>query len=184
MKFKKKLTCIIIFLILYTVISEKYDLYYMDSEEKKLEMKATLAGSNTEVKKVELIKVGWEFITEEKDTEGEGKEINTKLSLILNGNKEEKILIGTYPGEGFEINDPKLYVLPQDSVITCEIFSHGLFNDFSVTCDNANIIIKRRTSDKFNENGENETGELDDYGFSIFKKIHYDNDFIIIKLKE
>lgn len=179
MKFKKKLTWVIIFLFLYTVVSEKYELYDMSSNEEELKMETAVASLNTKAKKVELLKVAWEFIAEKENAETNNGEISTKVSLILHGYNEEKILLGTFPGEAFEIEDPKLYVLPQDAILTCEVFSHGLYNDFSITRDKENIIIKKRTPDEKNENDE-----LDDFGFRIIKKIHYDHDFIIIKSKE
>lgn len=175
MKLKKKFIRILIFLFLYTVVSEKFGIYYYNSKDIESERRTALVASSEDVKTVELIKMGWEFECEESESD----EIYTKVYLIVNRYETSRVYLGSFKGKAFEIQDPKQYVLPQDGFLTCEIFSDGECSDFSITRDNENIIVKKRTIGK-----NNNDSELDEYGFEIVKKIYCDNNFILMKIQE
>lgn len=178
-RLKKKFMSILIFLFLYTVVSEKFGLYYYNSNDIESERKTALVVSSEDVKTVELIKIGWEFVNEETKINDIVTEVYSKVYLIVDGYEKSKIYLGSFKGEAFEIQDPKKYILPQDGFLTCEIFSNGECNDFSITRDEENIIVKKRTIGE-----KNKYSELDEYGFKIVRKIHFDNSFILMKKKK
>ena len=168
---KNKLILITIFLIIYTISSEKFMLYnmheyYVKSKDELVENNSTKSSTTKE-----NIFISWEFKNYKVNVKNNGETILTEIYLLLEGKENEKILLGSYLGETFEIKDANLYVLPQEGQLMCETFFKGRCDDFLVYEEENDIIVKHRRI-----GGNTIKKKVDKNGFYIEKIIHYDEE--------
>jgi hypothetical protein len=170
---KKKILWIIIFLIVYTIISEKFHLYTV-KEDKDNKIQNYLKNEETLIHDRKKINISWEFKTKNVDIKNMGKVDLAEIYLLIEDESIDKILLGSFLGKPFEIIDANKYVLPKESILICEVCFDGNCDDFLVSEENNAIIIKHRRI------GESiKKKKIDENRFYINKIIYYDKEIYV-----